>query len=76
MLCYSIPKQRVHTQINAQVKQPMYNWVLYYIQVVQSPISNDFLKVSIYGNTEKQVIPELLLQVSVRELHDRMVNLP
>ena len=42
--------------------------------VVQSPIVNDCLKVNIYGHTEPQLVPKLLLQVSVRELHNNLVS--
>ena len=43
-------------------------------QVVQSPIVNDDLKVKIDGHTEPQLVPKLLLQVSVRELHNNLVS--
>ena len=36
--------------------------------------SNDFLKVSIDGHSETQLVPKLLLQVSVWELHNSMVS--
>ena len=42
-------------------------------QVVQSPIVNDFLKVNIYGHIEPQLVPKLLLWVSVRELYNNLV---
>ena len=43
-------------------------------QVVQSPIANDCLKVKIDGYTEPQLVPKLLLQVSVRELHNNLIS--
>ena len=46
---YSIQKRRGHTKINESVKQALYNWVLHHTQAVKSKISNDCLKVSIYG---------------------------
>ena len=45
-------------------------------QVVQSPIFNDFLKVKFDGNTEPQLVPKFLFQVSVRELHNSLVSDP
>ena len=45
-------------------------------QVVQSPISNDCLKVMLNDQTEPQIVPKLLLQVSVRELHNIHVSDP
>ena len=43
---------------------------------VQSPISKDCLKVMFDDLTESQLVPKLLLQVSVRELHNRHVSDP
>ena len=43
-------------------------------QVVQSPIFNDCLKVNIDGHTELQLVPIFLLQVSVKEIHNRLVS--
>ena len=49
---------------------------MHHPQVVQSQIFNDFLKVNIDGHTELQLFPKLLLQVSVSELHNRIVSDP
>ena len=38
------------------------------------PILNDCIHVSIDGNSEKQLMTNLLLQVSVRELHNIIVR--
>ena len=43
-------------------------------QVVQSQIFNDCMKVKIDGHTEPQLVPRLLLQVSIRELHNNLVS--
>ena len=43
-------------------------------QVLQSPIENDCLKVKIDGYPEPQLVPKLLLHVSVRELHKNLVR--
>ena len=76
MLCSSIPKRKVHTAINKQVKKYIYNWIIQHPQVVQSPIANDCPKVSIDGHSEPQLVPKLLLQVCVQELHISMVVTP
>ena len=52
----------------------MYAWIPCHPQVFQSPISNDFLKVMFDDQTEPQLVPKLLLQVSVRALHNSLVN--
>ena len=67
-------KQKGHSKISEEIKKYLYNWVIHHPQVVQSPIANDFLKVKIYGYTEPQIVPKLLLQVSVRELHNNLVS--
>ena len=41
---------------------------------MQSPIANDCLKVKIDGYTEPQPFPKLLLQVSIRELHNNLIS--
>ena len=64
-LWYSITKWKGYKHINAHIKQGVYNWILLHPQVVQSPIENDFLKVSVDGHTKKY-IPKMLLQVSIR----------
>ena len=54
----------------------MYTWITCHPQVVQSPISNDCLKVVLYDQTKPQLVPKLLLQVSVIELHNSLVRDP
>ena len=45
-------------------KRSLHNWIIKHPQVVQSPIANDFLKLSIDGQSETQLVPKFLLQVS------------
>ena len=47
---------------------------MHHPQIVQSPIVNDFLKVKIDDHTEPQLVPKMLLQVSVRELCNNLVR--
>ena len=67
----SIPNRQGHTKINEKVKKALYNFIPQYPQVVQYPIANDCLKVHIDGQSETQVVPNLLLQVSVIVIHNR-----
>ena len=76
MLWSSIQNQRDNIKINAQFRKDYYNWVLQHLQVLQTSISNDCLKVSIGSYTEKQVNTKLSLQVPVRELHNSIVIPP
>ena len=59
-------KLKGRSKINEQVKRNLYTWITRHPRVVQSPISKDCLKVMLYYQTEPQLVPKLLLQVSVR----------
>ena len=47
---------------------------MHHPRVGKSPTANDILKVEMYGHTEPQLVPKLLFQVSVRELHNNHVS--
>ena len=47
---------------------------MHHQQVVQSPIINDCLKVKIDGHNKPQLVPKLFSQVSIRELHNKLVS--
>ena len=66
-------KLKGHSKINEQIKHNLYTWITRHPQVFQSPISNDCLKVMLDDQTKPQLVPKLLLQVSVRELHNSLV---
>ena len=51
-----------------------YNWIMRHPQVVKSPIVNYFMKVKTDGHTEPQLVPKLLLHVSVRKIHNNLVS--
>ena len=67
-------KQKGHSKINEQIKYNKYTWITRHPQVVQSPISNAFLKVMLDDQSEPQLVPKLLIQVSVRELHNILLS--
>ena len=69
-------KRKGHSKINEQIKRNLYTWITRHPQVVQSPISNDCLKVVLDDQIEPQLVPKLLLQVYVRELHNRILSDP
>ena len=68
------PKRKGHSKIKEQIKRNLYTWITRHPQVFQSPISNYCLKVMLNDHTEPQLVPKLLLQVSVRELHNILVT--
>ena len=69
-------KQKGHSKINEQIKSNLYAWITRNTQVVQSPISNNCLKNIFDDQTEPQLVPKLVLQVSVREIHNSLVSDP
>ena len=74
MLCSNIAKRRGHTKLNPNFGGYLYHWILQHPQVAQSTIENDCLYVHIDGNYRKILMPKLLFQVYVRELHNSMVS--
>ena len=69
-------KRKGHSKINDQIKRNMYAWITCHPQVVQSPIYIDCIKVMFDDQTEPQLVPKLLLRVSVRELHNILLSDP
>ena len=69
-------KRKCHLKINEHIKRNLYAWITHHPQVVQSPIYNGCLKVMLDHQTEPKLVPKLLLQVSVRELHNSFVSDP
>ena len=69
-------RRKVHSKINEQIKCNLYTWITRHPQVVKSPISNYCLKVMLDYQTETQLVPKFLLQVSVREMHNSLVSDP
>ena len=47
-----IAKRKAHSKINEQIKSNLYAWITLHPQVVQSPISNDCLKVMFDDQTK------------------------
>ena len=55
-------------------KKSLCNWILQNTQVVQYPIANNFLKVSIDIHSESQLVAKMLLHFYFLELHNSMVS--
>ena len=66
--------RKQHSKISEEIRKSLYKWIIHHPQVVQPPIANDCLKMKIDGYTELQLVPKLLLQVSVREFHNNLVS--
>ena len=66
--------EKNHEKNDEQIKNYLSDWIMHHPQILQSPIVNDFTKVKIDGHTEPQLVPKLLLQVSIRELHNKLFS--
>ena len=71
-LCTNFLKR--YSKTNEQIKRNLYACITFNPQFFQLPISNDCLKVMFNDQTEPQLVPKLLLQVSVRELHNSLAS--
>ena len=69
-------KRKGHSKINEHIKCNLYAFITCHTQVVQSPISNDCLKVMFDDQFEPQLVPKWFLQVYVREMHNILVSDP
>ena len=59
-----------------EIKESLHKWIINHPQVIKSPIANDCIKVQQPSTGKKESVPKLLLQVSVRELHNDMLKDP
>ena len=73
LCCGTVFQRGKDTENISTGKKSLYNWILKHPYVVQSPIENDCLKLSIDSQVETQLFPKLLLRSLVIELHNIMV---
>ena len=73
MLCSIIPSRQRHTKNNERLKKDLYNCIIQHSQVVHPPIENQCRKVTIESHYETQIVPKLLPQVYIKELHNIML---
>ena len=76
MLWSYIANRRGHTKTNQKVRESLYHCILHNYQVLLSPMVNYFLYVYIDGNSEKKLVPDMLLQVYVQEIYNIVVSPP
>ena len=69
-------KRKGYSKMNEKTKCKFYTWITCHPRVVQSPISNDYLKIMLDDQSEPQLVPKLLLKVSIRELHTSLLSDP
>ena len=61
LVCGPRKKLKVHSKINEHIKRNIYTWITGHPQVVQSPISNNYIKVMFDDKTESQLVTKLFL---------------
>ena len=71
-----IKRKKGYSKINDHINRYLYAWITRHPQVVQTKIYNDCLKVMLDDQSEPQLVPKLVLHVSVRELHNILVSDP
>ena len=70
-----VVKRKGWTKINKDVEESVISFIENHPNVVQSPIMNDFVCVNDKANpTLVHKVPKLLLQVSIRELHNDLIE--
>ena len=67
-------KSKTELKIDERIRKSLYKWIMHHPELLQSPIVNDFLTVKIDGHTELQLLPKLLLQFSVIDLHKNLFS--
>jgi hypothetical protein len=60
--------------IPSSIRDAVVDWVVKHENVIPSPIVSETLFVKLPGSTQKQRVTKLLLEIPVRELHNRMLS--
>ena len=72
--CSKVYQRGRDIQKSSNRLKTLYNCIIQHPQVMQSQIGNYCLKLSIWVQVEPQLVPKLLLQVSVTELHNSIAS--
>ena len=70
----SVEARKGHSRITKAVKEALHGWVLDHPRVVDSPLTNDTLLVLNEATGKKERVGKLLLEISVRELHNDLIS--
>jgi len=72
-----VKQRKGFTKITAEIREKLNDWVLAaHLHVIQSPITNDTLLID-YRNTGVTTrVPKLLIEISIRDLHNDLLELP
>jgi hypothetical protein len=68
-----VKKRKGKLKISPEAVDAVVEYIVHHENVIHSPIANDSLLIKLPGMTEKSRVGKLLLECSVRDLHNRMV---
>lgn len=69
-----VKARKGYSRITAEVRAQLHEWVLNHPRVVASPIANDTILVLNRATGKKERVGKLLREVSVRELHNDLIE--
>ena len=70
-----VVKSKGWTKVNKELQEKVHSFIENHPNVVQSPIMNDYVSVKDKADpTVVHKVPKLLLQVSIRELHNDLIE--
>jgi hypothetical protein len=72
----SVKARKGHSKITEAVRAALLVWVLNHSRVINSPIANETLLVKNEETGKMERVGKLLLEISVRELHNDLIELP
>jgi hypothetical protein len=64
------------TKITPEIREKLNQWILGHPQVIQSPITNDTLLLPDRETGVVMRVPKLLIEISIRELHNDLIESP
>jgi hypothetical protein len=56
------------------IRDAVVDWVVHQANIIPSPMVSETLLVKLPGSTQKHRVTKLLLEITVRELQDRMLS--
>jgi len=65
-----VKQRKGFTKITAEIREKLNDWVLAaHLHVIQSPITNDTLRIGNRNTAATTRVPKLSIEISIQELH-------
>jgi hypothetical protein len=68
--------QRVNESHAGEIREKLNEWILAHPHVIPSPITNDTLLIGDRNTGVTTRVPKLLIEISIRELHNDLLESP